>query len=222
VAGIDGYGHGAWVAVVLEDGRFADCLVGASLAALLAGVGPTDATAIDMPIGLPDEGERAADRLARARVGARWPSVFRTPPRAVLAAATPVEANAIARHLTGKGVSRQALAIAPRIFEVERVLADRGALHEAHPEVSFAALAGGPLAWPKTSWRGVHVRRALLETAGIVLPDDLGAANGVPPDDVLDAAAAAWTADRIASGRSERLPDPPEVFSDGRPATINV
>jgi predicted RNase H-like nuclease len=33
-------------------------------------------------------------------------------------------------------------------------------------------------------------------------------------DDVLDAAAAAWTANRIATGQAMTLPDPPEL-SDG-------
>ena len=49
-------------------------------------------------------------------------------------------------------------------------------------------------------------RRAALAGAGIVLPDDLGAGGNVPPDDVLDAAGAAWSAGRIASGSAESLP----------------
>jgi predicted RNase H-like nuclease len=34
-------------------------------------------------------------------------------------------------------------------------------------------------------------------------------------DDVLDAAAVAWTAVRVARGVARHLPDPPERFSDG-------
>jgi predicted RNase H-like nuclease len=34
-------------------------------------------------------------------------------------------------------------------------------------------------------------------------------------DDVLDAAAVAWTADRVARGTARHAPDPPERFSDG-------
>jgi len=34
-------------------------------------------------------------------------------------------------------------------------------------------------------------------------------------DDVLDAAAAAWTARRYANGQAQSMPGTPEVFSDG-------
>ena len=34
-------------------------------------------------------------------------------------------------------------------------------------------------------------------------------------DDVLDAAAVAWTARRVAAGAARRLPAEPERFSDG-------
>jgi predicted RNase H-like nuclease len=175
---------------------------------------------IDIPIGLPDQGERQADRLARARVGKRWPSVFMTPPRRLLTQSSYESAMAAARSEGAKGLSRQAYAIGPRIVEAERAIGEGWALHEVHPEVSFAAMADGPLDWAKVSYRGAIVRRQLLKAVGIRLPDDLGEANGVPTDDVLDAAAAAWSAARIATGEQVRLPDPPEVFSDGLPAAI--
>jgi predicted RNase H-like nuclease len=57
--------------------------------------------------------------------------------------------------------------------------------------------------------------------AGIVLPDDLGSAGrAAAVDDVLDAAAAAWTARRVAHGQAHPLPDPPEHLTDGRTAAI--
>lgn len=62
--------------------------------------------------------------------------------------------------------------------------------------------------------------RVYLEARTRLLPDDLGAAGRTPPDDVLDAAAAAWTAHRIAHGRAHSLPDPPEHDADGRPVAI--
>jgi Protein of unknown function (DUF429) len=60
-------------------------------------------------------------------------------------------------------------------------------------------------------------RRQLLAEAGICLPDDLGSAGEkAAPDDVLDAAAAAWTALRVL--RNQRpSPNPPELFSGGLP-----
>jgi predicted RNase H-like nuclease len=42
----------------------------------------------------------------------------------------------------------------------------------------------------------------------------------VPADDILDAAAVAWTATRIASGRAASLPSPPQPDDAGRPIAI--
>jgi predicted RNase H-like nuclease len=51
------------------------------------------------------------------------------------------------------------------------------------------------------------------------LPDNLGAAGDVPCDDILDATAAGWSADRIARGIASSLPDPPQ-FVDGQSIAI--
>ena len=40
-----------------------------------------------------------------------------------------------------------------------------------------------------------------------LLPDQLEDAGTVPPDDLLDAAAAAWTAWRVVRGKAEVLPE---------------
>ena len=86
---------------------------------------------------------------------------------------------------------------------------------EVHPELCFAELAGTPLADAKSTWAGAARRRQLLAAAGIVLDGDLGlVGRQVGVDDVLDAAAVAWTATRVASGCARRLPADPERFSD--------
>jgi predicted RNase H-like nuclease len=86
-----------------------------------------------------------------------------------------------------------------------------------HPELAFAALAGAPLTVTKHSPDGRAVRRALLAGAGIRLP-----AGRVPvpvprpaEDDVLDAAAVAWSAARIAAGTAVVLTDPAQRADDG-------
>jgi predicted RNase H-like nuclease len=224
VAGIDGYGRGAWVAVVLEEGRFARSLVGRTLAALVARLADTAVIGVDIPIGLPDgPSPRLADTLARKRLGRAASTVFVTPPRAVLEAPTFADANLIARDVTGKGVSQQAYGLRARILEAEGLARADPRICEVHPELSFAALNGGlPLADSKHTWVGAPLRRGLLAAAGIKLPDDLGEANGVPIDDVLDAAAAAWSAWRVSRGRYECLPDPPEQHADGLASAIRV
>lgn len=222
VAGIDGYGRGAWIAAILDSGRFEQAAVGRSLEALFPLLAGCSVITIDIPIGLPDAEPREADRLARARLGRRGSSVFPTPPRAVLEAPTFAAANEIARALIGRGVSLQTFGMRARILEAERLVRAGQNLIEVHPEVSFAVLAGAPLQWPKDSWRGAPTRRDLLEQAGIHLPEQLGDADAVPVADVLDAAVAAWSASRISDGDYLSLPDPPQIHSDGLSAAIRA
>ena len=77
---------------------------------------------------------------------------------------------------------------------------------------------GQPLRHRKKSAGGAFERIALLRRHGIEL-DRLGPAAFVPLDDVLDAAAAAWSAHRVATGVAQSLPEPPETV-DGRPIAI--
>jgi predicted RNase H-like nuclease len=98
-------------------------------------------------------------------------------------------------------------------------LCDR--LFEVHPEISFAELNGGPpVGAGKKTWNGQMARRALLAGEDIRLPDDLAGAGVVPADDILDAAAAAWSARRIASGEASSMPSPPESGASGLPMAI--
>ncbi len=54
-----------------------------------------------------------------------------------------------------------------------------------------------------------------------MLPEGLGAAvEKVPADDVLDAAAVAWSAGRIAHGQAVCVPDPPQTGDRGQPIAI--
>ncbi|MGW2628949.1 DUF429 domain-containing protein [Streptomyces chattanoogensis] len=224
VLGVDACPAG-WLAVGLHDGRFAEARVVTALHSLLAeaAAGSVAVVAVDMPLGLLDTGWRRADSEAAALLGPRRGSVFRVPPRAVWQEEEYDDARQRCRELTGAGLSRQTWGLAAKLREANACLAEPGGerLVEVHPEVSFRALAGGtaPLG-RKKSWAGQMARRSLLAAAGIVLPDDLGDAGRTPPDDVLDAAAAAWTAHRIARGRAHSLPDPPERDAGGRPVAI--
>jgi predicted RNase H-like nuclease len=220
VLGVDACPAG-WVGVLLDDPVRG--LVAGDIGALVAAAGPVDVIGIDIPIGLPDAGPRQADLLGRAELGARRSSLFVTPVRAALLAPTHGAAVAANRAATGVGVSIQAYGLGTKILQVDAWLRGRpGRVVEVHPELSFAAMAGAPLAERKHSWAGATRRRALLAAAGIDVPGDLGAAGAVPVDDVLDAAAVAWTAARVAGGTARSLPDPPEVLADGIAAAISV
>ncbi|MBT2507725.1 DUF429 domain-containing protein [Streptomyces sp. ISL-98] len=229
VLGVDACTAG-WVAVELRDARFAGARLATDVRSLLreagearSGGGGVEVVAVDMPLGLLDTGWRRAEAEAAALLGRLRGSVFRVPPHAVWQEEHYEAANRRCRELTGAGLSRQSWGLAVKLREANGCLADAGAdrLFEVHPEVSFWALAGKtPLPHRKKSWAGQMARRSLLEAAGVVLPDELGDVGRVPPDDVLDAAAAAWSAQRIAQGRAQPLPDPPQYDSRGRAVAI--
>jgi predicted RNase H-like nuclease len=218
VLGVDACAAG-WVGVALT-GRTVRAVAHAEIGGLVAMAvadGPLAAIAIDIPIGLADSGTRQADLLARRAAGSRRASVFVTPARASLLAGTYAEALAVSRALTGAGISVQSYRLRDKILQVD-CWRERAPCQvvEAHPELSFAAMAGAPLADGKATWAGAVRRRQLLAAHGIDLAGDLGLSGlRVGVDDVLDAAAVAWTATRVADGTARRLPAEAERFSDG-------
>jgi predicted RNase H-like nuclease len=213
---------GGWVAVGLVDGRVERVWSEATLPALLADVTALATIGIDLPLGGVASGWRAADLEAKRRLGAQHASVFSVPPRPVWDAPTYEVANDRCRDLTAKGLSRQAYGLFSRMLEAEeyRDSAPRS-VHEVHPELVFRTLAQAPLRHGKKTWNGQQARRALLAGAGVVLADELPLVGAVPADDVLDAAAVAWCAQRIATGEARHVPDPPNQHDHrGRPIVI--
>lgn len=220
--GVDGCPAG-WVgALVLDDAVV--LAVASTIEELVGHLVPAPAVVgIDIPVGLPDDGAREADRLARLELPpGRKSSVFPTPARSAVLADTWPEANAANRAATGKGLSHQAFNLCRKIAEVDAWVR-RGAgvpVLEVHPEVSFTAL-GADTVLPKRTAAGAATRRGALARAGL-RPPPPPYGPGVGADDVLDACAVAWTARRWQRGEARCLPDPPERFSDGLAAAIRV
>ena len=111
VVGADGAKSG-WVAVRLADDVVPVATLHESFVALLEAHHEAAVIAVDIPIGLPTSEDRKADGEARSFVRPRGSSVFSTPPRGSLTASTHREASALAKSLTGKGISRQSFALA--------------------------------------------------------------------------------------------------------------
>ena len=118
--------------------------------------GRVDLVAVDMPMGLAERDRRRCDIEARRLLGPRRGSVFPTPVRAVLDCETYAEALSVSRAVCGRGLSKQAWFLVPKIRELDGVVRDlpAGALLEVHPELAFAALGGGPMADPKRTAAG--------------------------------------------------------------------
>jgi predicted RNase H-like nuclease/predicted enzyme related to lactoylglutathione lyase len=199
VAGVDLAGGGLAV-VVLEENAVVEAFRCETFAdALLV---DAEVVAIDIPIGIPEHGVRPADEAARRFVGPRAPSVFATPVRRVLEAPSYADARAVATELTGRSISAQSYALRHRILEVDEYARDDERVIEVHPEVSFRELAHRPLL-SKHRTDGLAERRALLEQAGIEVPES---APRIAEPDLLDATVAAWSARRYALGEALPLP----------------
>ena len=194
VAGVDGCKRG-WVAVVLHDGRFREARLLEGVDSDFAALADVARIAIDVPIGY---GPRVADGLARDLVGGS--SVFTIPERERFEAP----------FGEGGGISAQAHALGDRIAHVTALAAGDRRFREVHPELCFTAMNDmRRLKHRKKSAGGALERLALLARHDINIDRGaLGAAASVPLDDLLDAAACAWTA---ARPRPVSLPDPPEL-----------
>jgi predicted RNase H-like nuclease len=217
VLGVDGCRRG-WVAVALEGGRFAT----ARFAARFADLVDDEATIIGVDIPLGSNGAvRAADGEARRLLGRRGVTVFDAPPGDVLDAPDHATANRWCRERHGRGLSAQAWNLVPKMRDVEPHWHEAPQrIFEVHPELSFATMGDAVVEEPKQTWAGHRTRARLLADAGIRVPDELGTAGAAGPDDVLDAAAVAWSAARIAAGEQRSVPDPVERDAADRPIAI--
>lgn len=220
VMGLDGCPAG-WVGVMID-------LNGLEAPRLSVYAGITDALnapehahviAVDMPIGFETapsgSGGRACEREARARLGQRRSSIFAAPLRTALPARSHEEASRLNRAAGGPGLSRQSFNLFAKMREIDAVMSPalEGCLHESHPELVFATLAGRPMAHAKRTPAGRAERLDVLAGQGLdpaLFEPHAFKHKIAAPDDVLDAAACALAAVRLAEGNALCLPaDPP-------------
>jgi predicted RNase H-like nuclease len=227
VAGVDGC-HAGWIAFKVELPSLATSVEVIDLPAWLR-KRPTELAylAIDIPIGLLDR-SRACDKEARRKLGQpRGTSVFAAPCRAALTAKNHAEANEINRHVTGRGLSQQAFHIGSKIKRVDDAMTPERQqwAFEVHPEVCFWKLNGErPMRHNKKTEPGRDERLDLLRTE---FPDiQRHLVNDRPPgvgkDDLLDAAAAAWTALRLSNGEAHRVCEPKDAERDERGLIVSI
>jgi predicted RNase H-like nuclease len=235
--GIDGC-RGGWFAVWTRDGTRWECALYPDIATVWRDHADAAALLADIPVGLPGQGTRLADGLARQRLGPRKASVFNVPARQAALAmgredtpqavrkATARETN---RMLSGKSLSEQSLGIVPKILEMDAFLlatpAARGRVFEAHPEVCFSLAGGAPMVYSKKEFLGGLERLRLVEqwiaAAQAMLADARGRypRAAVATDDMLDAMILAASA-YCCQGRPTPMPDPPECDETGLPMAI--
>jgi predicted RNase H-like nuclease len=230
--GIDGCRAG-WFCVVLHARGNGSCHMAPDGRAISELAARADSVLIDIPIGLPDSGTdgRHCDREARRLLGrGRAASVFSAPARCTLAATGYPDALDLNRQASGRGLSKQAWNIVPKIREMDALLRGnrvlRGVVRECHPELCFWALNGEQaMQYNKKTQEGQLERlrvltqyfprsRAFFEQACDGFPR-----RQVARDDIIDAMVCAVTA-RCGFGRYRTLPSQPP--QDGQGLTMEM
>jgi predicted RNase H-like nuclease len=229
IAGVDGC-HAGWICVFEElPSRQLGSEAFATIGELFDAAPALDVLAIDIPIGLTDAGPRECDVAARKRLGPiRATSVFPAPIRPALGATSYAQACEASFAAQQKKLPRQSWAIYPKIRGVDDLLRERPALcervYEVHPEVTFAEWNGAPIVQPKRRGDGFTARHALVSRHfGAAAFETVRARytrKRVASDDILDAFAALWTAERITRGEARSLPAAPPRDTAGLPMRI--
>jgi predicted RNase H-like nuclease len=221
IAGMDGC-KGGWLYVALDAATHE--LVSASVLPQFDAVkalAPTpEIVAVDIPVGLTAKGPRQCDKEARQFLRKpRSSSVFPAPVRAALNYSKNFSlASQISEQEDGRKLSRQVCYLLAKIKEVDdflcRDVSRQRWIREVHPEVSFAAWNKRQAMTHKKKSRGGREERERLVTKryGTAYND---ARQCLQPgtfarDDLLDAFAALWTAERIWQGRAAAFPVEPK------------
>jgi len=230
-AGVDGCKSG-WVCAGFDGGAWSLSMMPA-LQDIVDRMTPGATVCIDMPIGLSADGFRTCDRDARRLLGPRRSSVFPAPPRLAIAEAPYDAINARSKKEWGKGISKQAFYLLPKIREVERCILQAKtaglAWLETHPELCFASLNGGiPMTYSKKTSDGYSERFALIARfLGRRLLGELVASfeatvtkSACAQDDILDALVCAVVAHMEEDQRGYVPADVNEFDEVGLPMRI--
>jgi predicted RNase H-like nuclease len=206
VVGVDGCPAG-WFGVRRETGGYTGFQVFPTIRELWDAWRDASLILIDIPIGLTDSPhQRECDAEARQTLGPRRSSVFTPPCRAALEASSYRQASDINFGETSRKLNQQTWNISAKIREVDQLLRSdaeaQSRIREIHPEVCFWSLNGGqPMQVAKKRSQGRDERLDLLSRFDRLSPKLYDAASEryrrreVARDDILDAMAAAITAD---------------------------
>ena len=190
--------------------------------------------AVDMPLGLPRATDdwRPCEIAARELLGEeRRETVFPSPPLCTLNAPVRKEADRVSVDAGGRKLTNNQFRLLPKCRDVREVLEpgmfDEGVqprVVEVHAEVCFRELNGEqPTRFEKRHWSGQVERLKLLRSEFSNIDEAVMEARqrcGTELDlyDLADAAAAAWTARRVAAGTADPLGG--GVDEDGYPMLI--
>ena len=220
--GTDGC-KGGWITAVLDHGelrleKYAD------IGMLIDRYPQFDEFLIDMAIGLRDSHEQLRpDDLARKELRPRSSTVFAVPSRSAVYEETEEEQKQSNLRSLGKSLSKQSIAIIPKIRELDLFLSEhpeyKNRLLESHPELCFARLNGQVLLSKKKESEGIKERESILRRylTNTKLPGLYEKARELrcQPDDLADAICLCIAAALKEQGLCETIPEEPEKDEKG-------
>jgi predicted RNase H-like nuclease len=229
VAGVDGC-HAGWFVILREAAsQNTRYKLGEHIPEVLDLPEVPKAVAIDIPIGLletAERGGRGCDRRARELLGQpRARSIFSPPIRPVLRYSTDYKRALLESRRSSPdsiGISKQCFCLFDKIQQMDKWIdAERQKrVREVHPELCFFEMnRRRPMSYGKKDPRGLKERRDLLSVEGFdgvikaALRETLR--GQVAENDILDACAACWTAERILRGVAVTVPDNPMIDCKG-------
>lgn len=169
-----------------------------------------------MVIGLPSSSdELRPDTAARALIPGRTSTIFAVPSRQAVYADTREKIREENKKALGKDLPSQAIAIIPKMREIDEFLqnnpAHKNRLKESHPEVCFSRLNGAVVMSRKADTEGITQRVQIIKE---YLPDitedfiyhkaKLFRCNA---DDIVDSIVLSITANLAAHGNADVIPD---------------
>jgi predicted RNase H-like nuclease len=224
IAGVDGC-KSDWLCITKNvDTGFISSEVFSDAQSLLQQKPEPSVVAVDIPIGLMESGSRHCDIESRKILGKRKSSVFPSPIRSVLQIDSYKEANTVHKQITRKGITKQTHAICKKILEFDIILSEqpdhRKRVKEVHPEVCFWAWnKKQPMDNYKKTTEGLNARRKLItDYFGHEAIKEVRYkyyCKDIADDDIHDAFAALWTAERILKGEARHFPENPPCDEKG-------
>lgn len=148
---------------------------------------------IDMPVGLPEKGERLCNVLSKKMLSKRASCIFSVPVREAVYCDSYTEALEINREFQGKGFSKQFWNIRRKVIEIDSFLRENPSFYdivlESHPEICFMMFYGQPLPSKYTA-EGIDIRLILLDRYVPKISDEIFRVHKklkIPVHDLVDA-----------------------------------
>lgn len=212
--GVDGC-KGGWIASIYDSGSF-EIKKYSSVDELVEANKNYNELLIDMVIGLQSsKDEVRPDNAARALIPGRTSTIFAVPARQAIYADTREAIREANKAALGKDLPAQAIAIIPKMRELDEFLqenpAHKNRLKESHPEVCFSRLNGSVVMSRKADGEGITERVGIIKQYMPEITEEYIYQEAkrfkCNADDVVDSIVLCITANLVSQGKTDVIPE---------------